>query len=414
MLRKKLALTAVLIVAVTAAVVGVTAWRDIGPSGYTVRVMMASAVGIADGTPVQINGQDVGHVTGVEAKDNKAIVMLSIDDADAPLPSGSRTSVEWRSLLGERFVAVKPGPEGNPPIPDGSLIEASSEQVTVEDLLEALDAPTRKHLKGTLRGLEVALQGRGQDMNSTLRTAGPTVDALGSILDAVGKDGPAIRELVTKLHGVTATLAGRREKLAGVVSDLSTLTDNTVGQQHKLRETLGELPSTLDAAKGTLDQVPPTGKAALPLLHDLRPATARLPAVSNNLKPLLQDLRPTIAELRPTLGSASQLLDHTPGLLDSAHGTVPGLTKAVSTLRPAVAHLRPYTPEIMGFVSGWGNLFSQFDSQGHFAHALVTEGQTSVDNNPPVVTPNMKVDTRGTPGANGGQPWTDATGSGPR
>jgi phospholipid/cholesterol/gamma-HCH transport system substrate-binding protein len=213
---------------------------------------------------------------------------------------------------------------------------------------------------------------------------------------------------------VTATLAGRHDKLAGVVGDLGTLTENTVGQQEKLRETLTELPSTLDSAKGTLDQVPSAGKAALPLLHDLRPATARLPAVSRNLKPLLKDLRPTIAELRPTLGSASELLDHTPGLLDSAHGTVPGLTKAVSTLRPAVGYLRPYTPEIMGFVSDWGDLFSQFDSQGHFAHALITEGQTSVDNNPPVVTPNTKVDTRSTPGRNGGQPWTDATGSGPR
>lgn len=79
-----------------------------------------------------------------------------------------------------------------------------------------------------------------------------------------------------------------------------------------------------------------------------------------------------------------------------------------------MAFLRPYTPEIMGFVSNWGNLFSTYDSQGHFAHPLVVSGSSAPDNLPHVVPPGGKSATRILPGELVNQPWTDANGSAPR
>ena len=125
-------------------------------------------------------------------------------------------------------------------------------------------------------------------------------------------------------------------------------------------------------------------------------------------------LPPSVAQLRPTLAAADRLLGYTPDLLDSAHATVPDVTKAVEALAPAVAFLRPYTPELTGFIGQFGNIWSLYDSQGHFAHALITVEQGALDNSPPLALPGMTFDSRRTPGANAGQPWTDATGSGPR
>lgn len=397
------------VVAVAAAVV----WRA-SDDGYRLKVAMPSAVGVVKGTPVQIAGRSVGRVVGVAARDDQAIVTVSVDAAHAPLPAGSQASVEWRSLLGERYIAVTPGPKGNPAIPNDSLLPATTSQVTVEDLLETLDPQTREHLKGVISSLDQTLDGRQRDLNATIKSAGPTVAALGDVLNAVGTDGPAIRELVTKLRAVAQTLAGRQDELSGVVRNLGTVTSDVSARQQQLSNALGQLPPTLDAAKNTFDKVPPAVDALDPVLDDVRPAAARLPTTARNLAPLLRDLKPSVAQLRPTLAAADRLLGYTPDLLDSAHATVPDVTKAVEALAPAVAFLRPYTPELTGFIGQFGNIWSLYDSQGHFAHALITVEQGALDNSPPLALPGMTFDSRRTPGANAGQPWTDATGSGPR
>jgi phospholipid/cholesterol/gamma-HCH transport system substrate-binding protein len=118
--------------------------------------------------------------------------------------------------------------------------------------------------------------------------------------------------------------------------------------------------------------------------------------------------------LRPTLEAADQLLDRTPAFLDEATAVVPQVQTATERLAPAVAFLRPYTPEIMGFASNWGNVWSTYDSQGHFAHPLVVTGKTAVDNNPNVTLPGEFSGTVRLPGESVGQPWTDANGSAPR
>jgi phospholipid/cholesterol/gamma-HCH transport system substrate-binding protein len=318
-------------------------------------------------------------------------------------------------VLGEHFLQIQPGPETNPELPSGAMIPAGSTQVVVEDLLESLDPDTRAHLASTVRQLDTTLSGStSKDLNETLRTAGPAVQALGAVLNAVGQDGPAIRSLVTNLHGVTQTLAERRDGLSSTVEDLNQLTGAVAVQQQQLADGIAEFPSTLDALQGALDKFPAATEELVPLLDDLKPAADRLPGVAANLSPVLQDLRPTMGLLRPTLEAADRLLDRTPAFLDEATAVVPQVQTATERLAPAVAFLRPYTPEIMGFASNWGNVWSTYDSQGHFAHPLVVTGKTAVDNNPNVTLPGEFSGTVRLPGESVGQPWTDANGSAPR
>jgi phospholipid/cholesterol/gamma-HCH transport system substrate-binding protein len=317
-------------------------------------------------------------------------------------------------VLGEHHLAVDPGPGGNPQLPSGAMIPAGSSQVVLEDIIEALDPPTRARLSSMLGQLRDTLAGREGDVNATIRTAGPTLDALGAVLDAVGSDGPAIRSLVTDAHHVTETLSQRDAAVASTVQNRATLTDAVARRQDRLSEGLGELPSTLDAAKQALDRVPAATDAAVPLLDDLRPAAARLPGVASNLRPVLEELRPTVAQLRPTLESANALLGDTPELLDRTHATVPALQTAVETSAPAIGFLRPYTPETVGFLANWGSFFSSYDGTGHVARAMFTAGQTSLNNQPPAPPVGGVTDRSPAPGTAGGQPWTDASGDAPR
>jgi phospholipid/cholesterol/gamma-HCH transport system substrate-binding protein len=416
--RRRVVTVVLAALAVVIAIAGIATAVTAAATPYRLQVVMPSALGLTTGTPVQLAGRDAGEITGLDARGDQAIatVELPTGDRDVPLPlhAGTVVRVESRSVLGERFLQVDPGPANAAALPDNALIPAGASQVTLEDVLDALDPPTRARLTSMIRELDATLHGREDDASQMLRTAGPTVDALGSVLDAVGDDGPAIRELVTNAHQVTQVLAQRQGAVAGTVRDLGTLTDAVAARQQQLSDGLGELPGALDATKNALDKVPDATDAAGPLLDDLRPAADRLPGVSTNLRAVLGELRPTVAQLEPTLEAANTLLGDTPGLLDRTHHTVPQLTEAVQKSAPAVAFLRPYAPETAGFLANWGNFFSSYDSTGHVARALFTAGQTSLNNQPPAPPLGGVIDRSPAPGAAGGEPWTDANGDAAR
>jgi acyl-CoA thioesterase len=109
-------------------------------SGDRLSVVLPDAIGIVEGTPVQLNGFDVGQVTSISARGDKAVLDLVVDRLPQPLRAGTTVTVEWRSLLGERYLQLQPGPERNPVLPDGALISAGSSQVVVEDLSQVAEA----------------------------------------------------------------------------------------------------------------------------------------------------------------------------------------------------------------------------------------------------------------------------------
>lgn len=377
-------------------------------------VVLTNAVGVVEGTPVQLDGFDVGSVSEVTARDGKAVVEFTVGALPRPLTSGSIVVVEWRSEIGERYLQLRPGPPGNPVLPSDAILESGPPQVLLGELVQSLDAPTRAHLTSFLRQLDGTLAGHQQDLNRTLAAAGPAVDAFGGVLDGVAGDGQAIKTVLTNLRQVTDVLASRRDALSGTVTDLNRLTSTAAVHQKQLGEGLAELPTTLDAVRGALDKLPAAADETVPLLEDLRPAAARLPAVAGDLDPVLERLQPVADRLGPTLEAADELLGVAPDFLGSATDVLPQLDTTFDRVTPALEFLRPYTPEAIGLVTNFGNLFAGYDSNGHFLIPLVTAGKTAFNANPPVTALGERVNFRPLPGELVDQPWTDAGGSGPR
>ncbi|SFB53461.1 phospholipid/cholesterol/gamma-HCH transport system substrate-binding protein [Amycolatopsis marina] len=382
---------------------------------YPANVVLPSATGLIAGSKVLVNGFDAGSVDKVSIKDGRALVTMKLTKDFAPLHSGASASIVWKAVLGERQLDVRDGPKTNPVIPAGGTLDGKvSDPVEMDKVLDALDPDTRAHLSSLVRGLDRTVAGNEHDLQQTVRKAGPTLQALGEVLRAVGSDGPAIKELVERMNDMVTTLVNRDQQVRLIVSGLSNATGVVAQQRDQLRAALRKLPATLGTADQTLAAVPGTVDKVVPLLDDLRPATDRLPAVARNLRPVLADLRPTVAQLRPTLGSLGTLLQFTPGLLDSAHGALPGTDSAVASLTPALNFLRPYTPEVVGWLSNWGSSAANYDSNGHYMRVNIPAGMSSFVNNPGVMPPGMVSDPFPAPGAIAGQPWTDAFGSGVR
>jgi phospholipid/cholesterol/gamma-HCH transport system substrate-binding protein len=274
-----------------------------------------------------------------------------------------------------------------------------------------------------LKQLNATLQGSQPDLNRTLKEAGPTVQALGAVLNGLGADGLSIKTLLSNMHKVTEVLAARKASISSSILDLNRMTSASAVHQRALSDGLRELPSTLDVAKATLDKLPAATDATVPLLDDLRPGADRLPSVSRNLKLVMRDLRPALHDLPPVLKDADRVLGRGPRFFDAASDT---LGQLAETVKPAYAgnavrFLRPYTPEITGWAGNWGSIFSSYDSFGRFVNILVSGGESSLEGWPDVAVPGRWPEGHLPPGINGDQPWldanawdTDANGSRPR
>ena len=402
-------------VTAVAVLVGGTYFAVDTAANYEVKLVMPNAANLLEGSHVRIDGHNVGEVTGMATRDGQAVLTVSISEEEAPLPAGTKAHVAWHGLLGERMIELEPGQASNPPIPSGGMVTAGTEQVKLGKVLNALDKETRAHLTSLVQHLNDAIKTRPDKLKQTFQAAGPAVNALGSVLRAIGSDGPAIKSLITNLRKMMEPLSKRQDELRSVVTNLAKSMDTLAAEQKRIQQAVAQLPSTLDMAKATMDQVPGTVHTVVPLLHDLRPATKKLAGVSKNLAPLLKELRPTIGMLRPTLKAANSLLGKTPALLDNAHAVVPGLNTAARDLLPAVEFLRPYTPDLMGWISSWSATFANYDARGHYFHGLVQAGTNILDDNPGAnVGLKGGPKSRPAPGMAGGQPWVDATGSAPR
>ncbi|MCW2816082.1 MAG: mammalian cell entry protein [Nocardioides sp.] len=393
-----------------AAVLAVAGIRAVVDDGYTIDVVLPAATNLVPGSEVEIRGATAGKVDKLSVRDGKAVVTVALDDDYAPLKDGTTARVSYKALLGERILELQPPAEGAE-LADGALVEGTLDRVELDQVFAALDAPTRAALTSLVGRLSTTLDGNERDLQKTLQTTGPAVEALGEVIQAVGTDGPAIRNLVTRLAALTTTLAERDSEVGGTIRDLDTAAGTIGAHRQQLQQALQDLPETLRVARTTLAKVPGTVAAASPLLRDLRPGVEKLPQVSRQLAPVLTDLRPTIAQLRPTLASLRELLAYTPALLDGAGSVLPQADRVLTDLGPALGYLRPYTPELIGWLSNWGSASANFDARGRYLRAFITEGTTSPVTLPNVVPPGIERKLTRLPGENEGQPWTDAHGS---
>ena len=405
------ALGASVVVAV-AVVGGVLNVVGVGASGrYQATFVFPHATNLFAGSRVQIDGFNIGSVEGLEVRDGKALVKVSIGEKHAPLREGTTARIDWQSLPGERLVQILPGPETNAALPDGAIVTATTPRIELDQILSALDPQTRAALRRIVPNLDQALAGHEQDLGATLEAAGPALHAATDVLEAIGSDGPALETLLTSVRDLAERLVARRDSVRGIIDGFDRNLARTATRSEELAAGLEELPATLRSADSVLGRVPSAAAAALPLLRDLLPAVEALPAAASDLRPFLAELRPALGELRPALGSLAAVLDETPALLDTAHTVVPPLTGVLSSLLPVLEYLRPYTPEVAGLLSNLASASANYDANGHFLRIYVSSGSLLLGSVTGQLNPGITANPDRVPGELEGQPLTDAAGS---
>ena len=380
---------------------------------YKVKLTLENAAQLVNGNEVKVGGFPVGTVTGIKlTDDDRAEITLEIsDDKIYPLHEGTKAVVRQTSLssIAGRSIALQPGPNNAPEIPDGGSIPAEDAQVAVDldEVINTLDPATTTALQTAVRR-SADIYGKQDQSGIEVQGAGaePAVRAGGDASVKDSKDERAIKNANAALHALNPALSQTsitfRELTkderslerfivdsADVVSqvssregDLSELTGNAnvalgaiARENTALESVLEQLPPTLRKTNTSLVNLRATLKDVAPAIDEARPSAPLLSEFLTRLRPLARDARAVLPKLRRTIDrprSREDLIAVLEGLDEVAKEGNPAFESTVKLTNdalPIAGDTRPYVPDLVGgFLNGFGgNVAGYYDANGHYA-----------------------------------------------
>ena len=149
---------------------------DVGDDPYRVTVQFRDVLDLVPQSTVKVDDVTVGKIEDVELDGYTANVSLLLR-SDVELPDNAKAEIRQTSLLGEKFVSLKP-PESDPSdelLGEGDVIELedTGRNIEVEEVLGALSLVLNgggvAQLKTITTELNKALEGREASVKSVLR-----------------------------------------------------------------------------------------------------------------------------------------------------------------------------------------------------------------------------------------------------
>ncbi|HEY2160577.1 MAG TPA: MlaD family protein [Solirubrobacteraceae bacterium] len=322
-------------------------------SYYTLNAAFPSATAVVSGLgePVNVAGVRVGQITGTELRDGQAVVHMSIDPSKLPqLYQGAHAALVPNTPLKDMQVDIFPGRRGAGTLPHGATIPAGQTLVPIDsdELLDSLDTDTRTWLAGLLTSLGQATEGRGQDIHSLLRALGPTSAQFRQLGDLLAGRRRQISQLVHNF-GVLTHAASTKD---GQLRTLVQAGDNTIRafatQDAALRQSVSQLPSTLQRTRTTLADVVPFANALGPAATALEPTARKLPSTLANTDTLLQGaaLLP-LQQIRPFVKASLPVARVLPALAANLKPEIPELIDSFKVLA--------YSTNELAYNPGHGN-----------------------------------------------------------
>jgi phospholipid/cholesterol/gamma-HCH transport system substrate-binding protein len=325
-----------------------------GGAMFTLRAQFVAALQVRPGQAVRIAGRQVGSVQNVALADGAALVTLGIDGNAWPLHAGTVAELRYGAAASyaSRYVALHPGPSGNPALADGALLpEADTITPTEFDQVYSMfDRRTRENFGGTLAGAATLLHDEGAAITSGLDGGSSGTQRTADMLGDLGVDPTALSSLVTSGAATFGALRSTDPQLQDLVGNaaqtFSVFADNAAA----LQASIAKFPGTLTTSQATLAKLDQTLTPLRTLVDDVAPGAASLVTTA----PLLTKVLTTLDRVGPltirTLTDGRTDLPLLTSFLDKSDPFLPKLTESIASLGPMVACVRPYAPEIGGYL----------------------------------------------------------------
>jgi phospholipid/cholesterol/gamma-HCH transport system substrate-binding protein len=348
-----------------------------GSSGYTLHADFQDAGGLVTGDLVLIGPATVGSVKSIGLSDNgQAQVELGLNSDAAPMHQGTVARVYENSLSGiaNKYVVLQPGPSSAPAIHAGGLIAASHtySEVSLDEVFDAINGPTRNGLRGFIRGEAASIAGRAQQGNQTLKYLAPGLESTSNVTAELSRSEPTFDGLLVQGARTMQTLAARSSELTQLVSNTSQATGAIAARSQALEQALRLLPGALNHSTRTFAGLRSTLDALTPLVRRSIPESRRLEPFAVALRRSAVASIPTLAALNGLIhnpsggGDLTTLMLETPGLARIALPAFPRLIKSLNVSQAQLDYFREYTPDVVAALSNVGQSGAYYDANGHY------------------------------------------------
>jgi phospholipid/cholesterol/gamma-HCH transport system substrate-binding protein len=359
--------------------VGGAALTTAGDDGYVLEAKFRQAGGLRQGFTVRIDGAPVGKIDKLELGEGDVVVAkLLLDESAAPVGRDVRATARAADLLGEKFIDLEPG-DRRRPAPSGTVIPPRRTALAVEldDVINAIDLPTRQALRAFLNEQGSWFVGRGNDLGAALAALPGSLDRSGRLLAAFATENATLGKLVEESDRVLAAVAGERRSLGRLVAGASGTFATLGARSDELEASIRQAPATLASARRALRSLE---KASVPLgaaAKGLGDTAPQLTATMRELPGFAKAARPTLATLRrvsPTLTKLGR--DATP-VVRRLGPLTKDLDEFAAAFEPVTETLDTGIGDILGVLEGWARATQARDSAGHlFRFGLTVSSDT--------------------------------------
>ncbi|WP_205699249.1 MlaD family protein [Conexibacter sp. SYSU D00693] len=377
-----LAVFAVVVVAVTA----VLADRFGGPGlvpddAPHLTATVDDLQGLAVRGDVLVRGVRAGSVSSIDRQGDRATVRLELDGEPVTVRRGATVRIGTKTLLGESYVDLDPGPVTAPALGDDAVLPASATLPAVEldEALRVLDRPARADLVASVEGAGEAA--------ASPRAAAQVSDAAGRLREATG----SLRRLTGALRGQEADIstavragravvgeaAARDDAVRGLVRDADRVLRALTRRDGALRATAHAAPGLLEQATGALDAAAPLIREARAPVRDLRAAAPALAAALGELPPVADDLEVVLRRARPLRRAAEPALRDLRALLPAADDATKRLGPALGDLVTVARFVAARKDTVAAWFANTAALGKNGDAKGNWARFFITADPTT-------------------------------------
>jgi virulence factor Mce-like protein len=303
-----IAAVAVLAVVVTAAAVVVIRHQR----HITITAYFKESNGIYPGNHVDILGLPVGSVASVTPEPNRVKVVLHLPPG-TKIPADAQAFIVPPSVISDRYVGLSPAWNGGATLPDGAVLysDKTHEPAEFDDLVGSLTTlfnalgPKEANAKGTVGRLLHVLSG---NLDGNGKAIHATIEGLAGATNALTTDRGALAKVITSLDSLSQNLAARdtlignfntdladaTTQLAKQRRDITTVVDNLTGGLVRLSRFLhthrAALHGTLDNLVSTTNELLGHQRALIETLDNLPLAGQNASRVTANGKIIVQNV----------------------------------------------------------------------------------------------------------------------------
>jgi phospholipid/cholesterol/gamma-HCH transport system substrate-binding protein len=225
-------------------------------SSRSFQAVFSDAANVIPGDEVRMAGVRVGTVTGVGLYAGTEAKVSFTVASDVPVTSTTRFAIRYRNLIGQRYVAVEPGPSG------GTAV-GKHDVIPVERTQPALNLTVLFNgFRPLLTGLSPAdVNALSYQLVQVLQGEGGTVDTLfarvGSFTGALADRDRLIGDVIDNLDAVLGPIAAHDQQLSALVGNLQQFLSGLSQDRGAISSSLVSIDAMTGATQRLLTQARP-------------------------------------------------------------------------------------------------------------------------------------------------------------